>query len=331
MKGVFKIFAKVLLITMILAAENAPGQPIRYEKAGKSFRVIGYLPVFGMQKNDELNFDFGRVNYLNIAFVNPDSAADFTIPAHLSQTVTAAHDKHTKVLISIGGGSAPAYYSKLMMDSLRVKLIDNLTKLSVDYNLDGIDVDLEGDRIDTNYEAFVTGLSAALKSKGKLLTSAVATAYKLRYSDKALAAYDFINIMSYDKTGPWRPSDEGPHAPYDMATADLDYWINTRRIVPQKLNLGLPFYGYGFGPGAPAEISFKNLVARYSGAENADIITVTGGGKIYYNGRETIKNKTELAFQKAGGVMVWQLLGDAEGDKSLLNTINNTINIHDKY
>ena len=302
------------------------GQTLPDAKAGKSFRVVGYLPAFGMRNTGGLNYDFGRINYLNIAFVNPDSAANFNISASLNQIVTAAHAKGTKVLISIGGGSAPAYYSKLLADSLRNRLINSLTKLSVDYNLDGIDVDLEGERIDTNYEAFVTGLSVALKPKGKLLTSAVATAYKSRYTDKSLAVYDFINIMSYDKTGPWRPNDAGQHAPYEMAVADLDYWINTRGIAPQKLSLGLPFYGYGFGKGVPAEIGFKGLVAQYPGSENADTFTVPDGGTIYYNGTATIKNKTALALQKVGGVMIWQLLGDAAGDKSLLNAINNTIN-----
>jgi GH18 family chitinase len=326
MKRAKKTFAGKLLIILILAAGSAFAQTSTDAKAGKNFRVVGYLPAFGMRNTGGLNYDFGRINYLNIAFVNPDSSANFTISPSLSQIVTAAHAKGTKVLISIGGGSAPAYYSKLLADTLRGRLINSLAKLSVDYNLDGIDVDLEGERIDTNYEAFVTGLSAVLKPKRKLLTSAVATAYKSRYTDKALAVYDFINIMSYDKTGPWRPNDAGQHAPYEMAVADLDYWINTRGIAPQKLSLGLPFYGYGFGQGVPAEIGFKGLVTQFPGAENADTFTVPAGGTIYYNGTATIKNKTVLALQKSGGVMIWQLLGDADGDKSLLNVINNTIN-----
>lgn len=317
-----RIYVAMLFCLLLTAFKNTNGQDVQ---AGKSFRVIGYLPVFGMHNGSNVNFDFGRINYLNIAFVNPDSAGNFNVPSALNAIVDAAHVKHTKVLISVGGGSAPAYYSKLLSDTLRNILITNLVNLTGKYNLDGIDVDLEGERIDNNYEAFVTGLSAALKPKGKLLTSAVATAYKSRYTDNALAVYDFINIMSYDKTGPWRPQDAGPHAPYDMAVTDLDYWTNTRHIAKDKLSLGLPFYGYGFGAGAPADINFKNLVIQYPGAENADQFTVPGGGVIYYNGINTIKNKTTLALQNAGGIMIWQLLGDAEGDKSLLNVINNTI------
>ncbi|MCO5947501.1 glycosyl hydrolase family 18 protein [Mucilaginibacter flavidus] len=322
MKSLNNICAALLLFLLTIWCENTNAQEVQ---AGKNFRVIGYLPAFGMRIGGNVNFDFGRINYLNIAFVNPDSTGNFNVSPAISTIVNAAHAKHTKVLISIGGGSAPAYYSKLLSDTLRNVLITNLVNLAVKYNLDGIDVDLEGERIDNNYEAFVTGLSASLKPKSKLITSAVATAYKSRYTDKSLAVYDFINIMSYDKTGPWRPQDAGPHAPYDMAVADLDYWTNTRHIAKDKLSLGLPFYGYGFGTGAPTDINFKNLLIQYPGAENTDQFTVPGGGVIYYNGITTIKNKTTLALQKAGGIMIWQLLGDAEGDKSLLNVINNTI------
>jgi len=303
-------------------AQNRTTDP----QAGSKFRVIGYLPAFGMRNTGTENFDFGRINYLNIAFVNPDSNAFFKPMPALTDIVNAAHAKHTKVLISIGGGSAPAYYSSLMSDSLRSKLIADLVKLAVDYNLDGIDVDLEGERIDPNYESFVTGLSAALKPAGKLLTAAVATAYASRYTDKGLSVYDFINIMSYDKTGPWRPENAGPHAPYEMAVSDLDYWTNTRHIAKEKLSLGVPFYGYGFGAGAPSDINFKKLISQYPGSENADQFTVTDGGVIYYNGIPTIKNKTALALQNAGGIMIWQLMGDAEGEKSLLNVINTVIN-----
>ncbi|MDB4923804.1 MAG: hypothetical protein JWQ54_5787 [Mucilaginibacter sp.] len=111
-----------------------------------------------------------------------------------------------------------------------------------------------------------------------------------------------------------------------MAVSDLDYWTNTRAIAKEKLSLGVPFYGYGFGTGAPADINFKELVAQYPGSENTDQVTVAGGGIIYYNGIPTIKSKTTLALQNAGGIMIWQLMGDDSGSKSLLNTINDTIN-----
>lgn len=196
--------------------------------------------------------------------------------------------------------------------------------MAVNNNLDGIDVDLEGGLIDTNYENFVIDLSSALKQKNKMITAAIATVYKDQFTDKALAHFDFINIMSYDKTGPWNPSRTGPHAPYEMAVEDLEYWTKTRGIAKEKLSLGVPFYGYGFGGTAPESISWKNLLIQYPNAAQADEKSVNDG-MIYYNGIPTIRKKTSLALEKAGGIMIWQLLQDTTGSQSLLNNIDEVI------
>jgi hypothetical protein len=49
------------------------------------------------------------------------------------------------------------------------------------------------------------------------------------------------------------------------------------------------------------------------------------GKIIYYNGIPTMKQKTNLANEFASGIMIWQVLGDAKGKKSLLRTIHKTI------
>ncbi|GAA4312221.1 glycosyl hydrolase family 18 protein [Mucilaginibacter gynuensis] len=291
--------------------------------AAAQFRVVGYLREFNVEDGSAIKFDFGKITHLNIAFINPDVNGDFTTLAGLKELVVAAHTKNVKVLASIGGGNPPAYYTTLLADKTsRTKLESNLAGLTAQYNLDGIDVDLEGSFVDANYEAFVVELKAILQPQKKLLTTAIATAYASQYTDKALAQYDFINIMSYDKTGPWRPQDPGQHSPYQMAVDDLNYWSGTRGIAKDKLSLGVPFYGYGFGSGVPQDMSFSDIIKKYPGSENKDEVKDDAGGTVYYNGIATIKSKTKLALQKAGGIMVWQLLQDDTGTYSLINTID---------
>jgi len=288
------------------------------------FRVIGYLRVQNIADGQANLVDYSKVTHINIAFINPDSLGNFPTLAGLKEFADNMHQRKIKVLASIGGGLAPAYYTNLLNDENRPVLVKKLAELTTLYDLDGIDVDLEGERVDGNYENFITGLSAALKAEGKLLTAAVATVYKDRYTDKALAAFDFISIMSYDKTGPWRPEKPGQHAPYQMAVDDIDYWTG-KGLAKEKLNLGIPFYGYGFGAGAPSDMSYRKILATYSGSENNDEVDLPDGAAVYYNGRATIKSKTQLALQQAGGIMIWQLLQDAEGDQSLLKLVNDTI------
>ena len=157
-----------------------------------------------------------------------------------------------------------------------------------------------------------------------MITAAIATVYKDQFTDKALAQFDFVNIMSYDRTGPWNLTKPGPHAPYEMAVEDLEYWTKTRGIAKEKLSLGVPFYGYGFGGTAPESISWKNLLLQYPDADQVDERSVNGG-MIYYNGISTIRKKTSLAIEKSGGIMIWQLLQDTTGSQSLLTNIDEVI------
>ncbi|MFC0513748.1 glycosyl hydrolase family 18 protein [Mucilaginibacter angelicae] len=295
-----------------------------------NFRVVGYLRYEGNLLNEAKAIDMGKITHLYVAFINPDADGNFTVDADLKQVAILAHNSKVQILASIAGGIPPAYFSNLITPAMQPKFIAGLVKLVDDNLLDGIDVDIEQELIDNNYESFVTALAAALKAKGKLTTAAVATVYASRYSDKALAKLDFINIMSYDKTGPWNQSNPGQHAPYSMAVEDLTYWNSTRGIAKEKLSLGVPFYGYGFGTNAPESLSFSEIITTYPNALNLDQVTVSGGGIVYYNGIPTIKAKTELALEKAGGIMIWQLRQDATGANSLLGTISTVIKSHTK-
>lgn len=69
-------------------------------------------------------------------------------------------------------------------------------------------------------------------------------------------------------------------------------------------------------------MSYGDIIKTFPGSEQKDMVVPDSGGKIYYNGLSTIKKKTTLALEKAGGVMIWQLLQDAQNDKSLLSGID---------
>lgn len=296
-----------------------------YSKAqnGKSaFRVIGYF--HGNLEKDAGKIDFRKITHLNVAFINPDAAGSFAPVNGLQALVEAAHARRVKVLASFGGGMAPAYFPDLIAAARRTAFIANLSKLMLDYQLDGIDVDLEGALITADYAGFITDLARAIKPKG-LLTAAVATTYGEQYSLAALQQFDFINVMSYDQTGPWKPENPGPHAPFAMATTDLIYWNTTKGIAKEKLSLGLPFYGYSFGPAGAGSMEYRQIIQTYPGAENRDEVTMQDGGLLYYNGIPTIKMKTKLALVQTGGIMIWQLLQDTTGTKSLLEVIDKQI------
>ena len=324
-----KYICFICLLVLILAAINGcktrklavmQAQVPVVDQAPAGFRVVGYLLGGQVANGTAAKFNLCRVNYLNIFFNGEDNHQKLRHLPHLDSTIAAAHRQHVTVLASIGNSTK----SSLLTDSSRAAFIDSLVKSVEELNLDGIDVDLEGKSIDTNYEAFAGGLSAALKLKGKVLTAAVATWESSLLTDKALSYFDFLNVMTYDNTGPWRLNEPGPHSPYSMAVSDLDFWSNKRQIPKNKLNLGLPFYGYRFTTGMQHEYSYREIVKLFPGAENADVATFAPGDTVYYNGMPTIKQKTAFAMQNAGGVMIWELMEDDQGEKSLLTVIDQT-------
>jgi chitinase len=310
-----------MLPVLMIACNNKAvvSQPATENK----LRVLGYLPGHNNWVAGMNSIDFTKITDLNLAFINPDAAGSFPPNDAYRQVIEKAHSKNVRVFLSIGGGDPPAHLAGLLENDKRAGLIAGLVAVAVTYNFDGIDADLENALINNNYASFVSELSAALKPKKKLMTAALASWNADLISDATLQLYDFINIMSYDKTGPWNLNNPGPHSPFTMAQDDFNYFNATRGIAAEKLFIGLPFYGYGFGNGAPQSLSYKDIVANYPGSENADSLTVSGGGKIYYNGMATIKQKVSFAISnKAGGVMIWQLLGDSKDSKSLLKAIN---------
>lgn len=327
-----RIFVYGFRIVLLLIIPVFPGckkHAVQNASSGtaSSFKTIGYLMI---DRDDLLQavtaIDFSKITHLNLAFVNPDSNGAIPDNTVLPPLIQLAHGHQVNVFMSIGGGDGPSWISGLLMDSKRHAFVDSILSFVAKYNLDGVDVDLEGNSIDNNYGAFISDLSKALAPGKKALSAAVGTWEGATIPDSALSLFDFINIMSYDNTGPWDPSNPGPHAPYSMAVSDLAYWGNTRGVRKERMNLGLPFYGYGFGPNnMTSTMIYSEIVSAYPGAENEDQISLSDGETMYYNGIPTIKSKTSLALNEAGGVMIWELLQDSQGATSLLSSINQTI------
>lgn len=322
-----KFFFRLICLAIVFSScskNNVKAiEPTPKEEIKKDFKVVGYMFAEGDLLAKSAKIDFSKISHLIIAFINPDASGNFAAVTGLQALAKKAHDNNVKILSAFAGGNPPQHLKELLKPANRKTLVDGLTQLTRTYNLDGIDVDLEGDFVNEHYEAFVVDLSASLRKEGKIMTAAVATWNSAAYSNRAIALFDLINIMSYDQTGPWRKDQPGPHSTYEAAEADFEHWNITRGIVAEKLILGLPFYAYGFGPDIREDISYGELVATYPGSEKTDQWELPGKGTFYYNGIPTIKKKVAYASKrKAGGVMIWQLLGDAPGELSLLAAIH---------
>ncbi|WP_445457621.1 glycosyl hydrolase family 18 protein [Flavobacterium sp. HNIBRBA15423] len=291
-------------------------------------KVIGYIPNWIDLNAFSNSIQYNKLTHINIAFENPDANGNLTFLTANNTIIQTAHANNVKVFVSIGGGAISEggairdNFFNQMSAGNRASFVQKLTNYVIAHNFDGIDVDLEGPAINADYGSFIIDLATSLHANNKQITAALSQGYGgANVPSYTFAYFDWINIMAYDATGPWNPSNPGQHSPYSLAVDQFNYWTG-RGLPSNKAIIGVPFYGYGFGSSANQGISYADIVNTYPGAENTDQVANT----IYYNGIPTIKQKTTFAIQNAGGVMIWQLAQDATGSKSLLSAINEVIN-----
>lgn len=294
-------------------------------------RVVGYFPTWRFTLTDKV--DFCKLTHVNIAFGNPmvDGTIQLSNPSaisNLEQVISTAKLQNSNIqfYISLAGGVlsdevANTWKTFLASSQDRPKLIDKIIEFVLENNLDGVDVDLEWSHVTQGYSDFVIELKKELSIHGKGMTAAFPSETKFsQISDQALAVFDFINIMVYDYTGSWNPSEPGQHSSYNHAERGINYWKNIVGIAGEKLTLGVPFYGYDFLNSTTVEsFTYGSMVASNTSNSERDQV-----GNKYYNGRPTIASKVKLAAQNLSGIMIWELGQDSFTEYSLLQTIHKT-------
>jgi chitinase len=314
-----RVFLLIPVLTFLLLSASAQ----RSAKKEK-FKVVGYYSLASAAKIDLKTVPFDQMTHINLYFLNPDTVGNINQDmSALIPFIKEAHKHGVKVLPSIAGGSRHPYYHDIL-ETKRAMFINNLLLTVLKYGFDGVDVDIEGADVDKNYESFVTGLHHVMQTNHKLTTAAVAIFYKDTESEEALAQFDYVNVMSYDHSSPNRAP--GSHSSYEDAVADLDFFNTVKKVPKEKMTLGVPFYGRGFGPEATSPrstVTYTKILEAVPGAELKDRVTMPNGSDVYYNGIPVMKRKVQLAKEKASGIMIWQIQQDDPApDKSLLKAIN---------
>lgn len=324
-------FLSFIIIALISSCEKAPyatGPDIYVDDT--DFKVVGYLSRGGFRHIDNLELD--KLTYLNLAFGNPDINGNLVFSGNtdIKPVVDKGHEAGLKVFVSLAGGGRPdtTIWKSVLSPEKRSVFIKGILDYVADNDLDGVDVDIEGNLlpyIGDLYTPFVLELRDALHARGKGITTALgATRVHEAVTQESLFAYDFINVMVYDKTGIWRPDDIGPHSPFSYAVDAIKYWNEVRMIPLDKIILGLPFYGFDFTP--PARyINYKEIIK-----DQVELAYQDSTGMRYYNGIPMISKKTQLAKEMLGGVMIWEISCDTlKSDLSLMRAMDQTIKAGD--
>lgn len=313
LKGKGKFISLIMIVMMAL---GIPALSCATEKTDSDeFKIVGYYSgdLFD-EPVEKLQTD--KLTHIMYAFLIPNE--DGTLkplnkPEQFKEVVSKANKDGCKVYIALGGWS---YEGKPLVgifekvaadDKLRAELIKNVVNFTVDNNLDGVEIDWEHPNSNSinNYEKLVVELSKALKQKDKNLTAALNGAWSTTagpevsklMTNKCLQSFEFINVMAYDMNN-------SEHSPLWFANTSIKYWLN-RGVEPENIVLGMPLYA------RPSWMQYRHLVEQNVNNAYNDYVATTPN-ESYYNGLNTLREKTTLAIKNAGGVMFFDVNEDVD-------------------
>ncbi len=288
------------------------------------------------QHMTHINYSFGHVTdgFDGVRIDNPN---------RLIQLVNLKKDApHLKVMLSVGGWGS-GRFSEMAADKDNRKAFAQDCRRVIDkYGLDGIDIDWEyptssaakisSSPDDTkNFTLLMRDIRAAIGGDKWLTLASSAMAKYIDFA--AIEPYmDFVNIMTYDMSFEDKfhcalyPSE---HTPELTAAASVDAHI-LGGMPPEKLVLGVPFYGRGPGRG----MNYKKIAAVLAAGEfeeqwddNAQQPYLVGAdGKFYlgYDNPRSLKIKCDYIKAKGlRGVMYWEYSGDTDASDLRLTLRNN--------
>uniref|UniRef100_A0A1I7Y764 Chitinase domain-containing protein 1 n=2 Tax=Steinernema glaseri TaxID=37863 RepID=A0A1I7Y764_9BILA len=131
------------------------------------------------------------------------------------------------------------------------------------------------------------------------------------YLEKLVRKVDYVNVMTYD----FPSAQPTGVAPYYWVQANLD-WIINAGVQPERILMGLNFYGYDRTDGRMDAITFPKYLEVLGRADSRiewdDAVMehrVRWGSKgvLYYPTQRSLQMRIDLAKQMRIGVAIWDL------------------------
>jgi chitinase len=341
------------------------------------YRIVGYLAGWASpslihpEKLTHINFAFARISLDgHVALADAGMEANLLRLRDLKRT-----NPHLKLIVSIGGWEADGFSDAALTDTSRAAFADSAVELVRQYSLDGVDIDWEypgqgvaGIKYRAEDRRNFSLLLKALRDKLDLASAADGRILENHYSLSIASAdgeyfnhtemgtlhtyLDWINVMTYDFFNSLTLT-TGHHAGlYKSAAAlstdrDADSSIKQHLdagIPPEKIVLGVAFYGRGFTDVRPLNRGLNQPYGRFEAAhdysELANSLIGQRGFVRYWDDRAKspyLWNRTSRTFityddpqsirakvqyvkaHHLGGMMFWELSEDR--NEELLDVI----------
>jgi spore germination protein len=257
--------AVLLAVCSVLQAE---GGREALAQQGQAKLVVGYYVPYDGASWASLERYAGTLDIVAAQWVSIDACGN--VGSRDDQTLKQfARDRGLKLVPSLPTSSAWLNHQLLADDDTAAHAVEQIVNYTLAENYDGFDLDLEGvDPADRPYlTRFVAWLADGLHTSGKFLTLAVPAkerdvtvgwAGAFDYAALGTSA-DLITIMAYEYRGPF--SGPGSVAPYTWVSQVTAF--ATSQMPPEKVLLGLAFYGYDWNvtSGGTRAVGYSEAVA----------------------------------------------------------------------
>lgn len=295
----------------------------------RSTRIVSQLNLENTYDTFPLSYDYhsiedwygNNVDHIIYFSVKPGEKGSLDLSdvkeRDLARLKNINHSFGTDLTIAVSGSSSD--FSPMAADKqYRDSFLRSLLVFCMSNGFTGIDFDWEFPKTEEdldNYSLLITEAVELFTPGNRKVSAAVS-----RYRPLKQEIYDnlhTINLMAYDFYG--------RHSTYESAVEAAVHLQITYNIEPEKINLGIPFYGRIFS-GLDPQYWTKSMIYRDIREKYEINQAQDEAGGYYYNGIETVKKKTNYARENnLGGVMIWELGQDSLDEFSLLKAIREEV------
>lgn len=320
-----KSFSLVACLLGTLLTACGPSAQQESETLGNI--VLAYVTADGKALPDP-----SVVTHINYAFGQVDSTFRRIVISRESRLKEVAELKkkapHLKVMLSIGGWGS-GRFSEMAADVTHRRLFARDCRRVVEqFGLDGIDLDWEyptssaagisASPDDTeNFTQLMRDIRQAIGPDRLLTLASVAGAAYIDF--RAIDPYvDFVNIMAYDMARP--PYHHSALHPSPLSRYSAAQAVQAHQdagVAPEKLVLGVPFYGHAAPPMSDF-IRYDSLMARRDYVQCWDTVACvpyladsTGRLVASYENPESLAAKCAYVREQGLlGIMYWEYNSD---------------------